>query len=84
MNRKNVIRALAEAQQEIRDLRNTNQILGAKVEMIDLFALVLHTKPAEQGRAMKVDIVGELERLELDLTQEEENEPRAAAHRQQV
>ena len=37
---------LNNAVYEIHDLRRRNELLGAKVEMIDLFACVLHTQAA--------------------------------------
>jgi len=39
---------LNEARAEILTLRRSNEILRAKVEMIDLFACVLHTEPARR------------------------------------
>lgn len=40
---------LLEAEAEIRELRRQNEILGAKVEVMNLFATVLHTQPAGYG-----------------------------------
>ena len=47
---------LNDARHEILNLRRENEILRAKVEMIDLFASVLHTQPAlrREGRAPDV------------------------------
>lgn len=55
-------RLLRMAALEIKQLRRANEVLGAKVEMIDLFAMVLHTKPAYQGGGMSEDIVWAIER----------------------
>lgn len=38
---------LNDAAEEIKTLRRQNELLRARVEMIDLFAQVLYTKPAE-------------------------------------
>lgn len=51
---------LIDARNEITALRRTNEILAAKVEMIDLFALVLHTEPARQSRGACPDIAWQL------------------------
>ena len=48
---------LIDASNEIKQLRRTNEVLAAKVEMIDLFACVLHTKPATHEIGMAPDIV---------------------------
>lgn len=51
------------SRQEILNLRRENEILRAKVEMIDLFACVLHSEPARHGGgAMHPDIAYELGR----------------------
>lgn len=48
---------LIEAASEITNLRRRNEILSAKVEMIDLFACVLHTRPAAHEGGMSPDVV---------------------------
>lgn len=42
---------MARAAEEIRSLRRANEILGAKVEVMELFSCVLRTRPhcPEQG-----------------------------------
>jgi hypothetical protein len=40
---------LLDAIHEIHSLRHANQILSAKVEMIELFECVLHTQPVRRG-----------------------------------
>lgn len=47
---------------EIHDLRRRNEILSAKVEMIDLFACVLHTRPAEHNQGAAPDVARSLAR----------------------
>jgi len=57
-----------EARHEIIRLRRANELLQAKVDVMDLFACVLHTTPAYQGQGMSIDIAWqlqqEIERLE--------------------
>ncbi len=52
---------LQEAHEEILHLRRQNQILAAKVEMIDLFACVLHTRPATLVKSMGEDVAWKLQ-----------------------
>lgn len=54
---------LTDAKHEIEQLRRQNELLRAKQEMIDLFACVLYTKPAERLQAMQPDVIYQLERL---------------------
>lgn len=54
---------LIDARNEIQQLRRQNEILRAKVEMVDLFACVLHTKPAEKTQAMAPDVAWQLDKL---------------------
>ena len=52
-----MIELLNKAQDEILLLRRQNEILSAKVEVLELFACVLHTAPAvrrEEGQALDV------------------------------
>ncbi len=53
---------LTHAMHEIRDLRRRNEILSAKVEMIDLFACVLHTSAATRSQGAAPDVAWALER----------------------
>lgn len=59
---------LTNAMHEIRDLRRHNEILGAKVEMIDLFACVLHTQAASRSQGASPDVAWALQKKinELD------------------
>lgn len=59
-------RLLLEAKEEIISLRRRNEILGAKVDMIDLFACVLHTRPAGQAMGMSEDVAWKIERAITD------------------
>jgi hypothetical protein len=54
-----------QAREEITSLRRANELLSAKVEMIDLFALVLNTKPAYPSAGASVDIAWKLQQ-EID------------------
>ena len=63
---------LASAKHEIIALRRQNELLRAKVEVMDLFAVVLHTKPAYPDQCVSVDVVWEIEREleELELLEQ--------------
>ena len=52
---------LIDARDEINRLRRTNEILEAKVEMIDLFACVLNTKAAHRPNGATEDVVWHLD-----------------------
>ncbi len=52
---------LREAAEEIRRLRRENEILRAKVEVMDLFAVVINTQPAFRSQPMCVDIAWQLD-----------------------
>lgn len=53
---------LLSAKNEVLQLRRVNEILGAKVEVMELFACVLHTQAAHQGGGMGIDVVWEIDR----------------------
>ena len=61
---------LKDAQAEIIRLRRRNEILEAKVEVMDSFMCVLHTSPAQHNQTASVDVAWQLgqaaERLERD------------------
>ena len=57
-----LIETLKEAQREIQQLRRRNEILSAKVEVMDSFMCVLHTAPAQHTQAFAPDIVFGLEK----------------------
>jgi hypothetical protein len=48
---------LAQAAEEISRLRRQNELLAARVEVMDLFACVLHTRPASQSQGYAEDLV---------------------------
>jgi len=52
---------LRDAAAEIRALRRHNEILEAKVGVMELFACVLHTTPAQRHEGAAVDIAWELD-----------------------
>jgi hypothetical protein len=54
---------LIEAAHEIKQLRRVNEILSAKVDMIELFDRVLHTQPAYKSQAMSEDIVWKINKF---------------------
>ena len=53
---------LRNAREEILRLRRGNELLSAKVEMIDLFACVLHTRPASHSVGMSEDVAWALQK----------------------
>lgn len=62
---------LQDAKQEIESLRRRNEILSAKVEVMDLFATVLHTTPNYGNQAMSVDVAWELGKQIAKLDEED-------------
>lgn len=66
---------LEEARQEILRLRRANEILSAKVEMIDLFACVLHTSPARHSVGESEDVAW---KLQQKITELSKRDPTAA------
>lgn len=63
---------LEQAAHEIRSLRLTNEILGAKVEVFDSLMCLLHTKPAEHHQEASIDITYELDKRALEIKRESE------------
>jgi hypothetical protein len=53
---------LIDAKSEILALRRKNEILQAKVEVMDLFSLVLHTRPAYSEHGAVVDVAWQLQK----------------------
>ena len=62
MDEKDTKDLLNRAIEEIESLRRRNELLSAKVEMIDLFAATLFSKPAMSGQGFAPDVVFELRR----------------------
>ena len=69
------IQILNEAKHEITSLRRQNEILRAKVEVMDLFACVLHTQPAMREQGMTVDIAWQLEKEAARLEEADKPQP---------
>jgi hypothetical protein len=67
---------LRSAANEIRDLRRRNELLNAKVEMIDLFACVLQTQAASRSVGASPDVAWALDKKVDELQQEEDRRPR--------
>jgi hypothetical protein len=59
---------LAQAAEEISRLRRQNELLAARVEVMDLFACVLHTRPAGQSQGYAEDLVWKI-RAALEQTE---------------
>jgi hypothetical protein len=66
---------LLQAKEEILQLRRQNELLSAKVETMELFALVLRTQPSYTGMTMGEDVAWKLDR---QIRQMEEETTRAA------
>jgi hypothetical protein len=47
---------------EIRQLRQQNAIMGARLQMFDQMMLVFNTQPAYQGQGMSPDVCYEIEK----------------------
>ena len=62
---------LNNAKHEIVTLRRENEILRAKVEMIELFSLILHTKPAYPSQGMGEDVVWKITKQLEEIAKEE-------------
>lgn len=69
---------LLSAIHEIQDLRRRNEILSAKVEVMDLFALVFTTKPNYPTHGMSEDIAWRMQKRVDEIEQAERNRPHAA------
>lgn len=65
---------LMQAKEEILQLRRQNEILSAKVETMELFALVLRTQPNYPGMTMGEDIAWQLAR-EIQRIEDEARTP---------
>ena len=68
---------LNEARAEIQGLRRSNEILTAKVEVMDAFMCVLHTRPAEQTRGATPDVAWELTKRITEIEEEIRRRPTA-------
>lgn len=62
-------RALTMAQDEIQRLRHQNEILSAKVGVMDLFGLVFRTQPAYATMGMSEDPVWLIDKQLMKLTE---------------
>jgi len=71
-----LIQTLKDAQDEIRQLRHRNEILAAKVEVMDNFMCVLHTEPASRPQGAGIDVVYEMQKHIAKL--EDDQKPKAA------
>ena len=60
---------LTNAMHEIRNLRRQNELLGAKVEVMDFFATVLHTTPAHHNQGESLDVAWLLQKKLDELTE---------------
>lgn len=67
---------LRDAREEILGLRREAEILRAKVEMIDLFACVLHTQAASRSQGAAPDVAWAIQQ-EIDRIAAAAVQPRA-------
>ncbi len=67
------IGAMQQAAHEIRELRRQNELLHARVETMDLFALVLNTRPAYPSSCASQDIAHVLDKIAADMKTSPEN-----------
>lgn len=65
-----MVELLEEAEAEVRRLRRTNEVLQAKVDVLDFFACVLLTKPYQPTQSMAVDVGWKLREAVTKLKQE--------------
>jgi hypothetical protein len=72
-----IIETLECGAEEIRALRRRNEILQAKVDMIDLFAAVLFAKPPEQTVGYGEDVAWRMSKLADHLRSERPRAPPA-------
>lgn len=70
---------LQSAMHEIAGLRRQNEILQAKVEVMDLFACVLHTTAASRTQGMSVDVAWQLQKAIDEIDAAEKAKPQAGA-----
>lgn len=66
---------LLQAQSEILTLRRRNEVLQAKVDTMDLFALVLRTQPAYQSVGMGEDVAWLIEKEVEEINRREAARP---------
>jgi hypothetical protein len=59
---------LSEAKREIVSLRRQNEILRAKVQVLDMLSMLVHRHEPANLECMSVDIVWELEKKIQDLS----------------
>lgn len=70
---------LQDARGEILQIRRENEILRAKVEMIELFACLLHTQPARSSQGMAPDVAWAIQKKLDELQLEEAQKPNQTA-----
>lgn len=69
-------RLLNEAISEIYRLRRENEILTAKVEVIELFACALQAHPVRREQGMTVDVTWKLQKKVRELSEQEDDSTR--------
>lgn len=61
-----IINLLQQSKEEIKTLRGQNEILFAKVEVMEFFKLVFHTSPNYPSQGMSEDVVWKIEKYLRD------------------
>lgn len=64
-------RLLMQASEEIRGLRRENEILRAKVGVMEFFQVVLHTSPAYPSQGMGEDVVWKMQKRLDEIAEEQ-------------
>jgi len=72
---------LRDAHAEIQSLRRANEILGAKVEVMESFMCVLHSRPAERNTACAPDVAWALQKRIAQIDDEISLRPASDADR---
>jgi len=62
---------LTDAKHEIENLRRSNELLRAKVDVMDLFALVLKTEPARNQQGFGEDVAWKLDQAIFEIEKNE-------------
>lgn len=78
MKNHELIILLNQGAEEIRMLRHRNEVLEAKVSVMDLFATVLFTKPHQQSVGMGEDVAWKMAKVAADLFEEQDQPKRKA------
>lgn len=65
--RSEIEEAMTAASNEIEQLRRVNEVMGAKLHVLELFEMVLMTQPHQESQGMGEDIAWKLRKIVRDL-----------------